>query len=387
MVRHLNRLVALFSMLLSLAAVGWTAETQVDPASVSEGLKAIFQYGNGDKETADRFNANTVTLMSGTIGGTYVQIGADLESVLDDGENLRVLSIVGRGSVQSVADLLFLKGVDLGIVRSDTLDYLEGKGYAANIKKQLNYITKLYNEEMHVIARKNIHNLSELDGKTVAIDLPNGGTFVTAITVFERLGIHPKFVYIEQRIAYDKLLKGELDAVVAVQGKPSKATSALKDANLHLVPVEYDKSLQTDYLPAQLSSEDYPNLTEKGEQIDTIAVPAVLAVYNWAPNSDRYRRVARFVDALFSKIDQLQQPPFHPKWKEASPSATLPGWVRFQPAQEWLDRHGPTAASENRDRFERFLAEHRTLRTGRTEDREALFQRFVDWQKKHLVTH
>jgi hypothetical protein len=27
--------------------------------------------------------------------------------------------------VQGVADILFLKGVDLGIVRSDTLDYLE----------------------------------------------------------------------------------------------------------------------------------------------------------------------------------------------------------------------------------------------------------------------
>jgi TRAP-type uncharacterized transport system substrate-binding protein len=233
-------------------------------------------------------------------------------TVLDDGENLRVLSVVGRGSVQSVADILFLKGVDLGIVRSDTLDYRERKGYAANIKKQLNYIIKLYNEEMHVVAPKSVHKLSDLDGKRVAIDLPNGGTFVTAITVFERLGIHPNFAYIEQRIAYDQLSRGDLDAVISVQGKPSKATSALRDANLHLVPVQYEKSLQTDYLPAQLSSEDYPNLTEKAEHIDTIAVPAVLAVYNWAPNSDRYRRLARFVDALFSKISQLQQPPFPP---------------------------------------------------------------------------
>ena len=58
-----------------------------------------------------------MTVISGTIGGTYVQFGADLASVLDDGNKLRVLSIVGRGSVQSVADILFLQGVDLGIVR------------------------------------------------------------------------------------------------------------------------------------------------------------------------------------------------------------------------------------------------------------------------------
>ena len=388
MVRHVGRLLALTSMLLSLAAVGWGAETQVDPATVSEGLRAIFQYGNGDKDTADRLNANTVTLMTGTIGGTYVQIGADLESVLDDGENLRILSIVGRGSVQSVADILFLKGVDLGIVRSDTLDYLERKGYAANVKSKFNYITKLYNEEMHVVAPRSVHSLSQLDGKRVAVDLPNGGTFVTAITVFERLGIHPNFLYIEQRIAYDLLSKGDLDAVIAVQGKPSKATSAIKDGNLHLVPVEYAKPLQNDYLPTQFSWQDYPNLIDKGEQIDTIAVPAVLAAYSWAPNSDRYRRLARFVDALFSKIDQLQQPPFHPKWREVSPSATLAGWARFQPAQEWLDHHTSTVAvSENRDRLQRFLAENQTLRTDRTEDLEALFQRFIEWQKQHPAPH
>jgi len=132
--------------LLGFVASAW-AETEIDPAAVSEGLKAIFKYGSGTKETADRLNANTLTIMSGTIAGTYVQFGADLASALDDGDNLRVLAIIGRGSVQGVADILFLKGVDLGIVRSDTLDYLEKKGYANNIKKQFTYITKPYNEE------------------------------------------------------------------------------------------------------------------------------------------------------------------------------------------------------------------------------------------------
>ena len=121
-----------------------------------------------------------------------------------------------------------MKGVDLGIIRSDTLDYLEKKGYASNLKSQLTYITKLYNEEMHVIAPKAIQKLSDLDGKTVSVDMPNGGTFITAITVFERLGIKPKFVYIEQRRAYEKLRKGEIDAMVAVQGAPSKFTTKSK---------------------------------------------------------------------------------------------------------------------------------------------------------------
>src|SRR5437764_10349786 len=198
------RLVAAALALLGFVTMAW-AETEVEPGAVSEGLKAIFKYGNGTKETADRLNANTVTIMSGTIAGTYVQFGADLASALDDGDNLRVLAIVGRGSVQGVADILFLKGVDLGIVRSDTLDYLEKKGFANDIKKQFTYVTKLYNEEMQVVAPKTIKSLNDLEGKTVSVDLPNGGTFVTALTVFERLGIKANFVYIEQRIAMEKL--------------------------------------------------------------------------------------------------------------------------------------------------------------------------------------
>jgi TRAP transporter TAXI family solute receptor len=391
---QMRRIFAVAFLLASTAAASGE-QPQVDPGVVSEGLKAIFRYGSGTHETAARLNANTVTVMSGTIGGTYVQFGADMESVLDDGDNLRVLSIVGRGSVQSVADILFLKGVDLGIVRSDTLDYLEKKGYANNIKRQFTYITKLYNEEMHVIAPKSIQKLQDLEGKNVAVDLPNGGTFVTSITVFERLGIKSNFVYIEQRIAYDKLRKGELDAVIAVQGKPSRAPSQMKDDNLHFVPVDYAKPLQADYLPAVLTSDDYPNLIEKGQQIDTIAVPAVLAAYNWGPNTDRYRRLQHFVEAFFGKIRNFQQPPFHPKWKEVALDAPLPGWVRFRPAQEWLDRDSNRDSSRTvgpnmRNNFEQFLADRRAEGApgvgAKPEDREALFRQFLEWQKKQPAT-
>ena len=127
-------------------------EVDYNPTKVSDSLKAVFKFGSVSTKKA--LNANTVTLLTGTIGGTYVQFGADLSSILDDGGKLRVLPIVGRGSVQSVADILFLKGVDLGIVRADTLDYLERKAFANDIKKQFTYVTKLYNEEMQLSHRR-----------------------------------------------------------------------------------------------------------------------------------------------------------------------------------------------------------------------------------------
>src|ERR1700752_4181252 len=209
--RQYFRMFAAIIMMASGVAAN-AEQTDYDPAKVSDSLKAIFQFGSVSTKKA--LNANTVTLISGTIGGTYVQFGADLASVLDDGKNLRVLPIVGRGSVQSAADILFLQGVDLGIVRADTLDYLEKKGFAKDIKKQFTYVTKLYNEEMQMIAPKSIASIKDLNGKRVSVDLPNGGTFVTALTVFERLGIKPQVFYIEQGIAMEKLQKGALDAVI-----------------------------------------------------------------------------------------------------------------------------------------------------------------------------
>ncbi len=383
--RQLAFLAALAWPLFATASPGMAEQSQVDPAQVSEGLKAIFSYGSATQATKDRFNANTMTVITGTIGGTYVQFGADLASVLDS-EQLRVLPIVGRGSVQSIADILFLKGVDLGIIRADTLDYLEKQGYANNIKNQFAYITKLYNEEMHVVAGKNIQKLSDLEGKTVSVDLPNGGTFVTAITIFERLGIKAKFVYIEQRIAYEKLRNGEIDALIAVQGSPSKFITQIKDENLHFVPVDYAAPLQADYLPSQLKSEDYPMLIPPGERVDTIAVPAILAAYNWAPKTERYRKVERFVQAFFDKFKDFQQPPFHPKWKEVVLNAPLKGWTRFPAAQAWLDQHSNSALSETRRKFDLFLAT-RASQTGQPavanpEQNALLFQQFLQWQKQ-----
>lgn len=370
--------------LLTVSSMSMAEQGEVDPGQVSEGLKAIFSYGRASHTTKDNLNANTTTVITGTIGGTYVQIGADLASMLDDGEKLRVLPIVGRGSVQSIADILYLKGVDLGIIRSDTLDYLEKKGYATNLKNQLSYITKLYNEEMHVVAAKAVQKMSDLDGKTVSVDLPNGGTFITAITVFDRLGIKPKFVYIEQRLAYEKLRKGEIDAMVAVQGVPSKFTTTIKDERFHLVPIDYAPALQADYLPSQLKAEDYPALIPAGQRVDTIAVPAILAAYNWSPGNERYRKVERFVQAFFDKFEDFQKPPFHPKWKEVALGAPLQGWKRFPAAQTWLDQHANTA-SDTRRKFDQFMAA-RASEPGKSaavtpEQNAALFEQFLEWQR------
>jgi TRAP-type uncharacterized transport system substrate-binding protein len=205
---------------------------------------------------------------------------------------------------------------------------------------------------------------------------------VTALAVFERLGLRvDNFAYIEQRIAMEKLKKGELDAVIVVGGKPYKSVSNfVNDGRFHLVTVDYDRPLQGDYLPATLTSKDYPNLIADGDKVDTIAVPAVLAAYNWAPNTDRYRKLSLFVDAFFTKFPTLQNPPFHPKWKEVSLAAPLPGWQRLPAATKWLDEHG-LASNNVRSRFDEFMKTNAAARGVQSDtEREALFKQFQAWE-------
>ena len=100
------------------------------------------------------------------------------------------------------------------------------------------------------------------------------------------------------------------------------------------------------YALAELTNADYPALVPAGQTVDTISVPTVLAVFNWAPKTDRYARVARFVERMFEKWDQLQVDPFHPKWREINLTAEVPGWKRSPVAKNappfsWWIVRGP----------------------------------------------
>ena len=163
---------------------------------------------------------------------------------------------------------------------------------------------------------------------------------LTGGILFDRLHINAEKVFINNSIALEKMRTGEIAGVVHVTGKPTDLFTKFKpEPGFHFLPVPFTPNLQDYYVPTELTSTDYPNLIPAGESVETIAVPQVLAVYNWPPETDRYRRVARFVEYFFNRFDQFQKPPFHPKWKEINLASRFPAGPGFEPQKScWQSR-------------------------------------------------
>lgn len=338
------------------------------------------------KTTVARINGGRVGIISGGIGGTYLRIATDLASVLDDGDTLRILPVAGKGSVQNIIDILYLRGIDVGIVQSDVLSYLKTQPKFRDIGSRIRYITKLYNEEFHLVAAADLTSVNDLAGKKVNVGIAGSGTFMTATSVFRALGIEIEPVNVDQALALEKIKSGEIAATVYVAGKPAGAVSGLKAADgYRLLPVPYTAALQQTYLPATLSGQDYPNLIDGAQPLETIAVGAVMAVFNWRPGSVRYNRVVKFVETFFSKFAEFQKPPRHSKWQEVSLHATLPGWSRFPAAETWLAQHVPPARRHAGQQLRRVVAAQEPPPADSkmtAQQRETLFREFLRWRRQ-----
>ena len=130
-----------------------------------------------------------------------------------------------------------------------------------------------------------------------------------------------------------------------------------------------------------LTNAEYPNLIAPGEQVETIAASSVLIAYNWPKNTDRYRRIEKFVNAFFAKFAEFQKTPRHPQWKNVNLAATVPGWKRFPAAEEWLAKYREDALSSRRKQFEEYLADRTAGRAISERDRNQLFEDFLKWSQ------
>jgi TRAP transporter TAXI family solute receptor len=288
--------------------------------------------------------------------------------------------MVGAGGARNIRDVRFMKGIDLAITETSLLARLRQSAEIGPLDDKIVYLAKLFNEELHIVVRADsgLAGIDDLKGRTVSLGEAGSGTQLIAHDVLDRLGIAVHELNMAAIDAIERMDTGEIDAVAVIGGKPIPAVA--QRSGLRLIAVPFAKPLRDEFLPAALTSEDYPGLVEPGRRVDTVAVGTVLIAYNWAKDTDQYKKIRKFVGAFFPQIAKLQAAPNHPKWREVNLAATLPGWPRFAAAETWLALRKDAAPVEARAQFDDFVRA-RGGQAGSDEDHEKLFQEFLQWSE------
>ena len=328
-----------FLILASVAAQASLAEAKTGKSTSAPHAEAQFRQ---------QINGNTIGVLGGIMNGTFMRFVDDIAKVVDDGDNLRILPVVGKGGAQNLRDLLYLKGVDLAIISAQSLiEYKNQRGYH-NLPERVCYVTLLHPEELHVFSDK-VGSIQELSGKIVGFD--GTGSRLAAESLFASVGVKPKqMVPFNLVDAADKMKKGEIDAEVRIGGKPISGADKMYATNkdIKLLEIPFSDSLVNNFLPTSFAREDYPGLFGLEHRLDTVAIGVVLIAYNWRGDSDRARRVEKFTRAFLSKFPEIvASKSSHPKWRDVNLYAQLPNWRRCAAAQAWLnaEKKGPTTVS------------------------------------------
>jgi TRAP transporter TAXI family solute receptor len=336
-------------------------------------------------EIADRMNANTLILVTGNPGFIFSEFGNDLVAALNDGDNMRILPVISQGAFQNIRDVRFLKGVDLGFTATNYLGQYRRSGEIGDLTDKIVYIARISNDHIHVLTRSNITTLEQLRGQKVNFNSKGSGTALSAQDIFRALKIDVQEVNLGPADAFEQLKNGDIAATILTTAAPASAVKPLKASDgYRLLSVPLAGALIDDYIPARLTSSDYPNLIAPGETVDTIAASSVLIAYNWPKGTDRYQRIDRFVKAFFAKFAELQKPPRNPKWREANLFATVRGWKRFDGAEAALAdlRAQMLASQREQQQAAQQQAGQATQASGRTlteAERNQLFQDFLKW--------
>ena len=284
---------------------------------------------------------DAIGIVTGPKTGTYYAFGKDIAQIAGKA-GIAVDVKASEGSIDNIKRINSSENAAIGIVQSDVLGFLSRSKSPASIRMATNLrmIFPFYDEEVHVLARGDIKTFADLQGKRVAIGEEGSGNMLTAINLFAMMNITPgesKKISSAQGVV--AVLKGDLDAVVFVGGKPVRLFKNLEDLTLpenqkyapmleqvHFLPLDNPKMLE-EYKPAVITRADY-NFVH--DNVPTIAVQAVMVSFDFSqggPKKKRCDKLAALTKLMRKELPTLQQKG-HPKWKEVNLDGDTGPWKK-----------------------------------------------------------
>jgi len=283
--------------------------------------------------------AADLAIMTGEKKGTYYQFGLNLQKLVIS-RDISLSVVNSKGSIENLYAVYGRPRTQMGIVQSDVLAFVSRVQTNPTLKKiaaKTKMIFPLYNEEIHLLGRKDITDFDALEGKRVAIGKEGSGTYLTARLLFEVSGVTPReMVPIGTTDALSQLKARAIDAMFYVTGLPVKLfkEDVTEEDGLALIPI-LNKRIVEFYPQADIPANTYP---WQHEVLNTVAVKAVLVSFNFRGVNCEY--VGKFAQILYENIDWLKKNG-HPKWKSVDLHFPLKGWEQYDCVKKYLARQTP----------------------------------------------
>src|SRR4051812_5106194 len=311
----------------------WTdraGPSQIKETIVTPGMRAVLALLLL-QATGPACAADAGVILTGSPGSTGTRTGQEIADLAQHfGVALKV--VLSQGGWANIEALALRPDARLGIVPSDTLDFLATFQSDPELRRRaerLRVVGPLHAEEVHVLARPGIATLADLRGKRVAVGGPDSSTLVTATLLLGTAGITPaEEVQLGDAEALAALRQGQIDAMILVAGQPVpllQDTVAVEDG-LHLVPVE-DPKLSNLYPTSVIPAGTY--YPWQPEAVPTVAPRAILMTLRWSSEEEETcQLVGKIARIVADNLDRLRREG-HPKWREVDLEGQSPaGWER-----------------------------------------------------------
>ena len=288
--------------------------------------------------------ANELGIITGSERGTYYQFGLNLQR-LGKQTGVDVSVATSKGSIENVFAVYQKPNTQLGIVQSDVLAFVarvQSDPVLKRIAKKTKMVFPLYNEEIHLLGRKEITDFDDLTDRRVAIGREGSGTYLTARLLFKVSDVVPKeMLLIDTDEALAELKAGRIDAMFYVAGYPVKLLSeGVTEADgLALIPIT-NKSITEFYTRAEIPARTYP---WQPQVLSTVAVKAVMISFDFRRKDCDV--IGQFAQSISTNLSWLVRNG-HPKWKSVDLDAPLKGWEQYDCVAKYLRKPGgqPAAA-------------------------------------------
>jgi len=285
-------------------------------------------------------------IMTGGAKGTYYQFGLNLKELVKS-RDIRLRVDNSTGSIENLYAVYQRPYTQMGIVQSDVLAFVSRLQSDPTLKRiaiKTKMIFPLYNEEIHLLGRRELAGFDDLAGKRVAIGKEGSGTYLTAKLLFEVSDIEPaEMVSVGTDEALAQLKGGDIDAMFYVAGFPVKLFEGdvTEEDGLALIPI-VNKSIVDFYPIAEIPAKTYG---WQHEAVNTVAVKAVLVSFNFRRANCDF--VGQFAQILSENMDWLRENG-HPKWKFVDLDFPLKGWEQYDCVKKYLVKK-PEAAPKPAD--------------------------------------